>query len=297
MRKFWLKVGENLFLDLNLGAHIWTGSGTNSTAVALKNMLQLHNVSGLGFERQLGFEQTGAVGYIATLDRAAQTVVAGTLSFVPGTVTPYAGYKAFCELIEGAETSLFYSPEGGAYNDTEFSIASPKTAVLDGAITKITKSELRAGILSVGFEFRGYMPWYNTAAESRAATVSNNTVVTLNKGTSGIGRAFDITLTAATAVEYAAAVIKNANGAVVGGFELPGLALAKDDVLRWCSDPMRRCFMVNGVDKTRYTNLATRLYPLLPNNATLTFGMLASGTAMTGQLSFTAEYKAYRRSI
>ena len=104
-------------------------------------------------------------------------------------------------------------------------------------------------------------------------------------------------LTCKYAVTHPAAVIKTAGGAVLGGFSAPSLALAQNDVLHWCSDPLRRCFEVNGVDATQYTNLAMRLYPLLTDNATIKFGIAASGEAMTGTFTYGASYKAYSRSV
>lgn len=300
MRKFWLKIEGStgdIILDLQGGYHIWTGTGSNVVVEGLARMLYLTSVSGLGFEVDRGFEYIGGAYYLPTKNKPAQNVIAGTLNFVPTANDPYAGYRQFINAIEGKRVSLLYSPEGGAYNDTTASLLGAKTSIIDGVITKITKQELKAGLLPVGFEFRAYMPWYNTAAESRSADVTNNSVINLNKGTSGIGRSFDINLTTKYAVTKPAAVIKTAAGAVLGGFDAPALELAQGDVLHWCSDPVRRCFEVNGTDATRYTNLAMRLYPLLTDNATLTFGIDASGEAMTGTLTYAATYKAYSRSV
>lgn len=299
MRKFWLKIEGStgdIILDMQGGFHIWTGTGSNVVVEGLARMLYLTNVSGLGYEIDYGYENVGAY-YLPTRKTPAQNVIAGTLNFVPTANDPYAAYRQFINAIEGKRVLLLYSPEGGAYNDTSVSLLGAKTSVLDGNITKITKQELKAGILPVGFEFRAYVPWYNITAESRGTDVTNNSVINLNKGTSGIGRSFDITLTTKYAVTKPAAVIKTAAGDILGGFDAPGLELAQGDVLHWCSDPVRRCFEVNGTDATQYTNLAMRLYPLLTDNATLKFGIDASGEAMTGTLTYAATYKAYSRSV
>lgn len=299
MRKFWLRIEGStgdIILDLQGGYHIWTGTGSNVIVEGLARMLYLTSVSGLGFEVDRGFEYISGAYYLPTKNKPGQNVIAGTLNFVPTGNSPYAAYRQFIDVIEGKRVSLLYSPEGGAYNDTAASRLDAKTSIIDGVITKITKQELKAGFLSVGFEFRAYMPWYNTAAESRSADVTNNSVINLNKGTSGIGRSFDITLTTKYAVTKPAAVIKTAGGAVLGGFDAPALELAQGDVLHWCSDPVRRCFEVNGTDATQYTNLAMRLYPLLTDNATLKFGIDASGEAMTGTFTYAASYKVYSRS-
>ena len=301
MRKFWLRIEEdagNTILDLQGGFHYWTGSGVNLFIENVARMIYLTGVSGLGFETNCGFEYIGNAYYLPTRNVPGQNVIAGTLNFVPvGSHSPYEAYRLFVDRIEGKRVSLLYSPEGGAYTDTAVSVLGAKTSIIDGVITKITKQELKAGILSVGFEFRAYMPWYNTAAESKGSDVVNNSVITLNKGTSGIGRSFDITLTTKFSVTKPAAIIKTSGGAVLGGFSAPDRSLAQNDVLHWCSDPVRRCFEVNGVDATQYTNLSLRLYPLLTDNATIKFGIAASGEAMTGTFTYGASYKAYSRSV
>lgn len=299
MRKLWLRVNDNMFFDLQGGYHI-NNTGLEALIVTqLAGMLYFTNISGLGFENNRGFEYIGNFNYVPTIDRPAQTVIAGTLNFVHGFsgTSPYEGYSAFIDCIEGAELALLYSPTGGSYSQTAFSIHGTSTYILEGVITKITKQELKAGILSVGFEFRAFMPWFCTSAQNPSASAQNNSSFSLNQGISKIGRSFDITLTAKTAVTNAGAVLKNSSGAVIGGFDLSSLSIAKDDVIRWCSDPQRRILTLNGADVTQYTNLAMRLYPLLENSATLKFGIDATGTAMTGSFGLSAKFKIYRRSV
>lgn len=299
MRKLWLRVNDNVFLDLQGGYHI-NNSGLQTPILSrLAGMLYLTNISGLGFENNRGFEYIGNLNYVPTLNRPAQTVIAGTLNFVPGLsgATPYEGYNAFVDYIEDAELALLYSPTGGSYSQTSFSINGTNTYILEGVITKITKQELKAGILSVGFEFRGFMPWFCTSQQNPTASAQNNSSFTLNQGTSKIGRSFDITLTAKSAATHVGAVLKNPAGSVIGGFDLSALSIANGDVIRWCSDPQRRLLTLNGADVTQYTNLALRLYPLLLDRTTLKFGIEATGTAMTGSLGLSAKFKIYRRSV
>lgn len=300
MRKFWLELPELLAaLDLNGGPSYYE-SGTSSildgSALILlmqrmSNSLYLTKVSGLGFERDDAFVYGGNLAYLNTSTKPRQIIIAGTLSFAGTTgISPYDKYDAFTQLIEGRRTSLRYSPNGGTYADAY---------ILDGVITKLTKTEISGGILSCGFEFRGSAFWYKS--DARTVTGSNLTEgSSIDITTFGAdyetrwGVAFDVTLTATNGVTNPGAQFKYRD-AVLAGFSVPGLSLAQNDVIRWCSDPANRLLTKNGVDVVGQSNISQGMFALLKQHPSLVIG--GFNETMTGKMSAVVKLKTFRRSV
>lgn len=301
MRKFWLEFPDlNAALDLNGGASLYddlTSAIDQSTLVLmiqrLSNALYLTNVTGLGFEREDSFAYGGNLAYINTNTKPRQAVVAGTLSFANasgGTRTPYHSYNTFTSLIEGRRLTLRYSPTGGTYSGAY---------LLDGVISKLTKTEISGGILSCGFEFRGLSFWYLN--DTRTVTGSNLTEgSSVDITTFGAdyetrwGVAFDVTLTASNTVQNPGAKFKAGNS-VLAGFYVPGLTLSSGDVIRWCSDPANRLFTKNGVDMLGQADISQGMFSLLKQHPSLVFG--GNDISMTGKMSAVIRLKTFRRSV
>ena len=299
MRKFWLDIDDgSVIIDLNGLDHVNNTSSSETSLLLLraKRCLYASKVTGLGFEKDSSFAYSGNLRFRATKKQPKQIVLAGTLSIAPGQQTPYQNYEALLYLIEGKKLAIRYSPHGSTYDAINGTIMTARTYVLDGELTKLTKGELKAGVLECGFEFRAFSPWHTFAELTDTGSVGQGYEVSLTDKLFGpLGTSMDITLTARGAVTAPCCRVV-VGSTTVGELYAPELTLAQDDKLRWNTDPAERIITKNGVDVLDMVDLSRNAFLLLPSGAKLVFGS-SGGEVMTGQVRGAAKFKEFYRSV
>ena len=245
MRKLWIEYDTGYALDLNGLSHIYPQNETQPRdQTYLNGALFLTSPSGLGAEYSASFEYVGDAGYAISKLQRNQICIAGTLNIRPNGNTPYSNYSQLRSLILNRQVTLRYNPTCSIMPHYNYSY------LVDGYVTKLTKTEIKAGMLQLGFEFRATTNWYKRGSTSYGTLSANSEK---DFSASGDSTSFDATFTCASNVtEFEALVMRS--GSTIGRLMISG-SLSRNDVVRWCTDPTNRLVTINGVDAYDRINL------------------------------------------
>ncbi len=266
MRRFWLEiVGKNATIDLNgEGNSTGTYGLVSNEATAINNAsgkLMLTDVSGLGFERDNSYSAAGSFGFVKTKSGLYQTVVAGVLnikraSFIPQQERdPYVVYNQLVRMIinnRAVKLRLHYSPSGSM------------DYMLDGEITKLTKTELSASRLACGFEFKSESTWYTTFSENYTTSgASSPPSIGARPGAalSEDKNAFAYVITMTQSAPILRVEISRPEEEALAILSLaPPDDIAVGDVIVWSNDPDNPTVTLNGSDAMQYVQLTLPVF-------------------------------------
>lgn len=292
MRRLWLElIGYNSAINLNGESNIidhlsfLTDSATALRLERLSNSVTITDLSGLGFEMDVSSSYVDPFGYVTTREHIAQPAVAGVVNLKSkGVNTPYTAFNDLAAILDSYSVRLRYAPRGESYDNAY---------LMDGAVTKLLKGEIKAARIASAFEFRGAEPFYQIFNRDEQTLAANTALaVKPSRGElSGFRNSFRLTMTmTGTPSSNFGARIYHRNGYPAAVLEL-NKTLSRGDVLVWSSDPEDPKVTINGVDQLYLgaVDISQEVFPSITGSDLL----FVAGDDM----EISMEFKTFRRAV